>query len=293
MHYRTDLAMESAGLQQQPLAAGVTQSSDHFGQLEIHRVQITSPEGEQSIGKPMGEYITVTTPPFSQGVEITEEEVNMIAGEIRMMLPSDGLVLVAGLGNSDITPDAVGPRTIHRILATRHIQGEFARQIGLDGLRAVAALAPGVLGQTGMETSEIIQSVAAQVSPAAVIVVDALAARSTSRLGCTIQIASSGISPGSGVMNARKALSRETLGVPVVSLGVPTVVDAATLAGDLLDTGDVDQRRALFSPEGQEMMVTPREIDQLIDRACRTLSLSINKALQPQLTLEEIGYLVS
>lgn len=293
MPYRTDLAAEADSLQQAQLPQGVSQQTREYGNLQIHHVSITEAAGAKAVGKPVGEYITVTTPSFSASSEVTEEELGEIAGELAAMLPKEGLVLVIGLGNNDITPDAIGPRTIHQVLATRHITGEIARQAGLEGLRPAAALAPGVLGQTGIETGEIVRSVVDDIHPAAVIVVDALASRSASRLGCTIQIASSGISPGSGVMNTRKELSMDTLGVPVVSVGIPTVVDASTLAGDLLDSSepDLEKRRALFEPRGQAMMITPREIDQLIDHACKTLSLAINKALQPQLTLEEIGYL--
>lgn len=293
MPYRTDLAAEADSLQQAQLPAGVSQQTRESGNLSIHHVSITSKEGATAVGKPLGEYITITTPPFSQSAEISEDELSVIAQELAALLPQEGLVLVVGLGNNDITPDAIGPRTIHRILATRHIQGEVARQAGLEGLRPTAALAPGVLGQTGIETSEIIRSVVDDIRPAAVVVVDALASRSAARLGATIQIASSGISPGSGVMNARRELSADTLGVPVVSVGIPTVVDASTLAGDLLNSSepDIEKRRTLFEPRGQAMMITPREIDQLISHACQTLSLAINKALQPQLTLEEIGYL--
>lgn len=295
MPFRTDLAIESSGLEEGKLPAGVRQKQYAFGNLTIHSVNIADEEAASVIGKPIGDYITITAPPFHNAVEITEEEIDVIAGKIGELLPESGLVLVVGLGNNDITPDAIGPRTVHQVLATRHISGELAQQSGLDGLRAAAAIAPGVLGQTGIETSEIIASVVSRIHPVAVVVIDALAARSAARLGRTIQIASTGISPGSGVMNARKELSEETLGVPVVSVGIPTVVDAATLAGDLLEGGDDDleARRALFEPGGQTMMITPREIDALIGHACRTLSLAVNKALQPQLTLEEIGYLVS
>jgi len=295
MNFRTDLAMECCEPHLDSLPDGVSNEECTLGNLHINRVKITSEEGEALIGKPRGEYTTITLPSFSGSTEVDEEEITAIAGEISSLLPREGLVLVVGLGNNDITPDAVGPRTAHQILATRHIQGEFARQAGLEHLRPTAAIAPGVLGQTGIETSEIISSVSGDIRPVAVIVIDALASRSTSRLGNTIQIANTGISPGSGVMNARKKLAEDTLGVPVVSIGIPTVVDATTLASDLLETGeeDLDRRRELFEPRGQALMVTPREIDQLIGRACKTLSASINKALQPDLSLEEIGYLVS
>jgi spore protease len=190
------------------------------------------------------------------------------------MLPK-GPVLVAGLGNNDITPDAIGPRTVRQVLATRHIGGELARENGFDALRPTAAIAPGVLGQTGMEIAEIIRALAATLKPAAVIAVDALAAGDVSRLGTTIQISSAGISPGSGVMNAREELSEKSLGLPVISVGVPTVIDAAALTGS-----------------STPMMITPRDIDLLVGRAGKALSLIINKALQPELSFEEIAYLV-
>lgn len=288
MPYRTDLAAEAEILTGQQLPAGIRQETMEAGSLRIHRVGVEAGEAERIIGKPAGEYITVTTPPFSGAAEVTEEEIAAIGRELASLLPEEGLVLVVGLGNNDITPDAIGPRTIRQVLATRHIGAELAGQSGLEGLRPAAALAPGVLGQTGMETSEVIAAVVKEVKPAAVVVVDALAARSASRLGCTIQLASSGISPGSGVMNARKELSEATLGVPVVSVGVPTVVDASTLLFDLMG-----EDAAAREPSGMPMMVTPREIDVLIGHACKTLSLAINKALQPSMTLEELGYLVS
>lgn len=294
MPFRTDLAAESCMQYADSLPSGVVQEESVFGNLHIHNVRITDETGARLIGKPQGEYVTVTVPPFSGAVEVTEEEIGRIAGEISRMLPEEGLVLVVGLGNNDITPDAVGPRTVHQVLATRHIGGELARQSGLDKLRPAAAIAPGVLGQTGIETAEIVHSIVRDIRPAAVVVIDALAARSAARLGNTIQIADTGISPGSGVFNSRKELSRQSLGVPVISIGIPTVVDAATLASDLLDSGgDVEHRRQMFEPQGQAMMITPREIDTLIGHACRTLSLAVNKAVQPHMTLEELGYLVS
>jgi len=293
MAFRTDLALEAAEPHLTELDKGVIQSDETVCDLKINRVKIVNEQASKIIGKPPGDYITITVPAFYGHHEISEERICAIADEIRAMLPKDGLVLVVGLGNNDITPDAVGPRTVRQVLATRHISEELAAESGLPGLRAAAAIAPGVLGQTGIETSEIIRSLVDDINPSAVIVIDALAARSASRLGNTVQIATSGISPGSGVMNSRKELSNETLGVPVVSIGVPTVVDAATLAGDLLHGGEEEDLSSLFEPEGNAMMITPREIDVLIGHACKTLSLAVNKALQPDMTLEEIGYLVS
>lgn len=291
MAYRTDLAAELIREVEGTRLSGLEQQEETLGALTITTVQILDEDTASAVGKPVGDYLTVTVPPFSTGEEIPEESLCEIARRIEGMLP-EGPVLVVGLGNNDITPDAIGPRTAHQILATRHISGELKQQAGLDMLRGVAVLAPGVLGQTGIETSEIIGAVVKDIRPAAVVVIDALAARDAGRLGNTVQIANTGISPGSGVMNSRRELSEATLGVPVISIGVPTVVDAVTLAGDLLEgEEDVERCRMLFQPRGMQMMITPREIDNLISHACKVLSLSLNKALQPDLTLEEITYL--
>lgn len=295
MPFRTDLAVEAAQPHVRNLPAGVTQQEHKVGNMTINRVEIRNQDSAVLIGKPQGIYVTVTTLPLYTAVELGEEEIAAIAEEIAAMLPPEGLVLVVGLGNNDITPDAIGPRAVHQVLATRHITQDVAAQSGLGRLRPAAAVTPGVLGQTGIETSEFVRALVEDIRPAAVIVVDALAAHSASRLGCTVQIADSGISPGSGVMNRRKELSKETLGVPVVSIGVPTVVDATTLASDLLeDSGeDEEKRRGLFEPYGQQMMITPREIDVLIGHAGKIVALAVNKALHPDMTLEDISYLTS
>jgi spore protease len=170
------------------------------------------------------------------------------------------------------------------VLATRHIRGEFARAAGLDDLRPTAVLAPGVLGQTGTESVEIVRGVCREVQPSAVVVIDALAARSVERLGCTVQLCDSGIAPGSGVGNNRRPLNREVLGVPVIGMGVPTVVDAITLVREYLGS-DADD-----ASDGDEppMMVTPREIDLVISRAARLVAMAINGALQPAYSPTEL-----
>lgn len=295
MNFRTDLAME---LEEQHRAAGVNgleHSEKNVGNLEISHIRISTEEAARQIGKPVGEYVTITLPPFSDDVAAAHEEVEEIARQIaRLVGDGQGLALVAGLGNQQITPDALGPRVVEGIIATRHIKKEVAAAAGLSHLRPVAAIAPGVLGQTGIETGEIIASLVSDLQPCCVIAVDALASRSLNRLGCTVQISNSGIAPGSGVANTRKELSRATLGVPVVSVGVPTVVDGTTLAGDLLsDRGGLndDELRERFEPRGSAMMVTPREIDLVIQRAAKVVSLAINRALQPRLSLEDIVFL--
>ncbi len=167
-------------------------------------------------------------------------------------------------------------------MATRHIKGEIARSTGLESLRPVAVLSPGVTGQTGIETFEYIDSIIKKVRPTALVVIDALASRRLSRLGCTLQISDTGISPGAGVQNHRQKITSDSVGVPVIALGVPTVVDAVTLVSDLLDVDDEktsNDLSELLSPDNRKMVVTPKEIDLLIDRASRLISLSLNVAL--------------
>ena len=288
MPFRTDLAMESAQPHIDSLPAGITQSEHTVGNLTINTVEITSDDVAKLIGKPCGKFITIITPPFHTGQDADSGDIEAIAKEITSFLPQSGLVLIVGLGNNDITPDAIGPRTAHGIIATRHISGEAAVSMGFEGLRPVAAVAPGVLGQTGIETSEIISSIVHDIKPAAVIVIDALAAGDMSRLGNTVQISNTGISPGSGVKNHRRELSENTLGVPVISVGIPTVVDALTVASALLGE---DESKLSTLKSANNMMITPREIDVLISRACKTLAQAINRAVQPALSLEEINYL--
>jgi len=200
-------------------------------------------------------------------------------------------VLVAGLGNTEITPDALGAKSMKYILATRHIKGEFARSAGLDNLRSVSVISTGVLGQTGIEVSEIIKSLSESLKPSAVIVVDALAARELSRLGCTVQISNTGIYPGSGVGNHRKGITNENIGVPVIAVGVPTVVNAVTLAEDILNRHELEEKDV--SPRGESMIVTPREIDLLIERAAKLVGMSINCALQREYDFDTLLSLVS
>ncbi|MCI9405783.1 MAG: GPR endopeptidase [Oscillospiraceae bacterium] len=297
MNFRTDLAIELA-----EQIGNTTRQSYQTDQQEedgtiVSHTKILTPEGEKQFGKPVGDYITVEVAPFSDSVTDSAQEAEVIARQIRLLLPEqDGLVLVVGLGNLSVTPDALGPRVIDGILATRHLAGEWERVAGQEQLRPVAAMAPGVLGQTGIETSEIIACLCEKIKPSCVIVIDALAARSLKRLGRTVQLSNTGISPGSGAMNRRRELSRKTLGAPVISMGVPTVADGVTVGCDLLAVEGLDNEeaaRTLFAPEGQSMLVTPKEIDLLIGRASKILAMAINRALQPSLSQEELSYFVS
>lgn len=288
--FRTDLALEASEKLTQNID-GIEQKIEEFKCLKSTEIIIKSEDAAKKIGKPKGKYITIEIPNFTDNSQDLKEKIKLISKKIRELIPQNGLVFVVGLGNSNITPDAFGPKTINSVLATRHITGELARSTGLDQLRPVAVLSPGVLGQTGIEVSEIILSITKKIKPSVVIVVDALASRETKRLGSTIQISNTGISPGSGVGNSRPSINKESLGVPVISIGVPTVVDALTLAGNLipqLDSKITEYIKEKVYPRGEPMMVTPREIDLLIERASNLTAMSINYALHTGLTIEDI-----
>ena len=279
MQIRTDLALERAEVSSST-PKGVEVEEFDCGTAHVSRIVVKNEQGAEELGKPVGRYITVEVPPLSDHPDPGDELVCCIKNELATLIPKEGPVLFAGLGNTQITPDALGPKTAESVLATRHIGGEFARTLGLSDLRSVAVLAPGVLGQTGMETGEILEGMVKKIRPAALIVVDALASRRLARLGCTIQMSDTGITPGSGVGNARKEISRRTLGIPVIAVGIPTVVDAATLCYDLVG------ETAIAEPRGAEMIVTPKEIDLLIDRAAKLLGHAINCALQSEYSPE-------
>lgn len=287
MERRTDLAIEARELAGSDVS-GVEFSERQENGLKISRLKVKNHQASVKLRKEQGTYITIELPPLTDNFLSTDSRIETIGNEIRRLIPVNGLVLVCGLGNMEITPDALGPKAVGRVLATRHITGELARSTGLDSLRPVAVLSTGVTGQTGIETFEYIESIVKKVRPNAVVVIDALASRRLSRLGCTLQISDTGISPGAGVQNHRKKISEETVGVPVIALGVPTVVDAVTLVSDLLDIDDektASELKNILSPQNRQMVVTPKEIDLLIDRASRLVSLSVNFALHEDIDL--------
>ena len=256
--------------------------------LEISRLTVKNQKAKQALGKDIGTYITIELPSLTDNFSETDERLVTIGEEIRRLLPVNGLVLVAGLGNTEITPDSLGPKTSSRILATRHITGEIARATGLDKLRPVAVMQTGVTGQTGIETGEYIMSVVKRIKPNAVVAIDALASRRLERLGCTLQISDTGISPGAGVGNHRTKINKETIGVPVIAIGVPTVVDVQTLANDLIGDEFDAQTREQISPHGRQMVVIPREIDLLTERASRLIAFALNGALQNEFDLPDL-----
>ena len=287
MDFRTDLAIEKFEALPQTSVEGVSTDVVTHKDVRITKINIFSESGEESTGKPQGKYITAEIPPLTKFSVTDEDLICTLGQQLASLLPESGLVLTVGLGNENITPDALGPRSCSVILATRHISGELAESVGLGNLRPSAVLAPGVLGQTGVETSEIIKGLVRTLNPSAVIVIDALAARRLSRLGCTVQMADSGIVPGSGVGNSRSAINIDTLGVPVISVGVPTVVDALTLVNDITGSD------ASSHPNLKEnMIITSREIDLVIDRASKLVGMTINKALQPHISVDEMMMLM-
>ncbi|MGN0590612.1 GPR endopeptidase [Ruminococcus sp.] len=282
MNIRTDLALE--GVDAEQIREGITRST-RGSAFSITEIRIEEDKHGAPIGKKKGRYITLEAGALSRFSDRYRDMAQELAQELRRFLPP-GHVLVVGLGNSDITPDALGPQAAAHVLATRHLKTELAKEDPfLAGLRPVSVLAGGVLGQTGIESAELVAALLTRLSPAAVIAVDALACSELSRLGTTIQISDAGISPGSGVQNKRKELSAATMGIPVVAVGVPTVVDMGTIVEGL--TGSL--------PKGQipDMMVTPRDIDKLTERAAGLIACGINLALHPRLTMEDVESLMA
>lgn len=296
MNFRTDLALERHESIAEEEIKGVDFSVSEEDSVKISHITVLDEEGEKSLGKRRGRYITAEMPSLKKVSESLDSWSGIISAEIRRLLPDKGTVLVAGLGNKDITPDALGPECISQLLATRHIKSEVGMPEYLTELRSVAGIVPGVLGNTGIETAEILKGIVRQIEPCAVIVVDALAARSLERLGNTVQMCDTGVSPGSGVGNRRKSIDREFLGVPVIAVGMPTVVDGVTVALDLMEKGGINleksKKEKILSGE-KGMMVTPKEIDLVIKRAAKLLSLSINRALQPGMDSEDILAIVA
>lgn len=246
---RTDLALEARELWQESAGtatklAGVKAVEKKVQGYSVTRIDILDRRGEAALGKPVGSYRTLDLSAFWQRSEgFFDRAVRAVGQQLRELIPESGSVLVAGLGNAAMTPDAVGPLAADSVLITRHLIAAMPRQF--SGFRPVAVLRTGVLGATGVESAEAVRGLAAQIHPALIIAVDALASRRMGRLCNTIQFSDTGIIPGSGVGNHRAALNRETLGVPVIAVGVPTVVDAATLAADLLEeSGLPDIRRS-------------------------------------------------
>lgn len=323
---RTDLVMEAhellkenefrqgpSGMREPP---GVDVEHDGNDNIKVTRVKVTSPAGEASIGKPMGNYVTLEIPGLKENDQVLYEQTcRALASELIRVLDLDEktVILVVGLGNWNVTPDSLGPKVVSGLMVTRHLLEYVPEQVD-KGVRPVCAIAPGVLGITGIETGEIVRGIIDRVKPNIVLAVDALASRKTERVNTTIQIADTGISPGSGVGNKRMELSKKTLGVPVIAIGVPTVVDAATMASDTIDLvidslikesredahfynilKNIDReqkyhliREALWPYVG-DLIVTPKEIDDTVDRISKVIANGLNIALHQGITLNDVN----
>ena len=292
---RTDLALEARELWQERTGRvtalpGVEARDSLRDGIPVNTVRVLDARGEEALGKPRGSYVTLTLEGLAGREEgIFQRAVQAVAEELSGLIrdvPEAGLVLVAGLGNRAITPDAVGPKVHQNTLVTRHLVRQMPEHFG--ALRPVASLAAEVMGTTGLESGELVRAVCEKIRPACVVAVDALASRSLKRLCKTVQIADTGITPGSGVGNHRMGLTRDTLGVPVIAVGVPTVVDGATLAADLLGSEDLPDL-----DEGRDLLVTPKDIDSQVDDLSKVIGYGISMALQPGISLEELELLLS
>lgn len=278
MNCRTDIALERQEMLSENAQKGIKVNRWEKDKAQVTEIEVLNDFGAESINKPIGRYITVEVPEFSHESELLDGRLTALTESIKNLIPNNAeKVLVVGLGNENITPDALGPLCARQIFSTRHIKGEIIKDLGIKNMKSVASVSTGVLGQTGIESAEYIKGIVNLINPDAVIVVDALASRRLARLGKTVQLTDTGITPGSGVGNYRKSIDKSTLGIPVISMGVPTVVDGNTIVNDL--TGSKNNKVV----NANNMMVTPREIDTIISRAARLLSLSINCALQPDM----------
>ena len=294
MAFRTDLAVEAIENHKTAAALPHVRQSDRMLEgFAVHEVRILSKDAAREIGKPQGRYLTLELDALIRREEDAfPRACKALSTLLRELLPhpNDGPVLIAGLGNRMITPDAIGPQTADHVIATRHLVAQ-SPAIFADW-RPVSALAPGVLGQTGVETGEVICGVLDRVRPAAVIAVDALAAGRLSRLLRTVQLADTGITPGAGVGNARAALNMETLGVPVIAVGVPTVVDGATLAHEISSQLGQPDCEAL-DDLSQPVMITTRDIDREVADISRMIGYAVNMALHPHLSVADIDLYLS
>jgi spore protease len=321
--FRTDLVLEAHEIFLQtselPELAGVETKHQSLEGIDVSVTNILTADAAAKIGKGQGKYITIeATGLREKNEELETRLVKVLGRELQGMLNLNGnsKVLVVGLGNWNVTPDALGPSVVEKIYVTRHLKAMYPDKIG-PGFRDVCAIAPGVLGLTGIETGEIIIGIVQRIRPDIVIAIDALAARSLRRLNTTIQISDTGIYPGSGVGNKREGVTRENLGIPVIALGVPTVVDAATLTGDVLDLliraaeseakipwdikvmlsalekFSLEDKKQLIkevlNPEVGVLMVTPKEVDRLLKDISDLLANGLNAALHPRVAQEYLN----
>lgn len=293
---RTDLAVEAREFIEE--AEGelhgvvIQEYEEKECDVRVTKVMITTKNGAKAMGKPIGTYITLDAPGLMEPDEGYHREVSMIiAKNLRELLPDpqkEKSILVVGLGNIDVTADALGPGVVNNLLITRHMLEQFGKAAyNCDKMNRISAVIPGVMGKTGMESTEIVKGIVHQTMPDVVVAIDALAARSTKRLNRTIQLTNTGIHPGSGVGNHRDAMTEESLGVTVIAIGVPTVVDAATIVNDAIEKISEtmgEKKLALYAKETEavselnNMYVTSKDIDATIKRLGFTVSEGLNRA---------------
>ncbi|MGL5615382.1 MAG: GPR endopeptidase [Sarcina sp.] len=321
--FRTDLAIERRDIyekESKEALTGVTIEEEQLEDIKVTTVHIENEEGEKKMGKPIGEYITIEIPELTQFDGATMDEIaHVLSASLEQLINIDEneTALVIGLGNIAVTPDALGPKVIKKLMITRHLKKLMPEAIDED-IRSVCALAPGVLGTTGIETGEIIKSLVSKIEPKVVICIDALSSRSLKRVAKTIQISNTGIVPGAGVGNHRMEINEKTIGIPVIAIGIPTVVNAATIANDAMDLvldemieeaeegkefyemlKNIDRNKkanlikSLLRPFMGELMVTPKEVDEIIDYLSKIVANGINLALQPAMMIEDINSFLS
>ena len=309
-NFRTDLASERRDIYQKANNVegqinGVESEQEEIDEnLRIERVKITNEEGEKAIGKPVGTYVTVDI----KGLKIAQEEelekaATVVSRELGKIIDNhidkQGEILVVGLGNIYVTPDSLGPKVINDIEVTRHIINYLPQYVE-EGTRMVSAISPGVLGTTGIETVEILKGIVDNINPKLLIVIDALASRSIERISSTVQISDTGIVPGAGVGNTRSEISKNSLGIPVVAIGIPTVVETAVLVNDSLDLfieklqeeaksndylnrlkeeDNYEEIKEALIPKEYNLIVTPKEIDELIENMTKIVATGINQSV--------------
>ena len=273
MQSRTDLALESYETQSKTELEGVIVKEE--GNLTT--VRVLNKKGEAALSKPVGDYITLRVKSFVNDTDIFDGRLDEFSNALKSILPKNlESVLIAGLGNKNITADSLGPKVNNYVLSTRHIISNLKESSGFEELFPVSSISTGVLGETGIETAEIIKGIAAQIKPSCVIAVDALASSSMDRLGTTVQFSSNGISPGSGVGNHRHEISSKTIGVPVISIGIPTVVSTSVIS----------------EKTDSEAYVTPREIDRICEQGAKLIGMGINVCFQNGISCEDLYALV-
>lgn len=319
LNFRTDLAIEAKehySKEHKNEIDGVLVEEKIINNSTVTKVKIENEGGAKKLGKPIGNFITVDIPEHTvYDGELMDDLSKAVGISLKDLvdLNEEKLALVVGLGNRKVTPDALGPKVVDKIMITRHLKEVMPDTID-DSIRPVCAIAPGVLGITGIETGEVIKALVEKIKPDMVICIDALASRKIERVNRTIQISDTGISPGAGVNNHRMRINEETLGVKVIAIGVPTVVDAATIANDSIDLvidelisqseegseffkmiKKIDKNeksaliKSLLNPYVGDLMVTPKEVDLVIDSLSKIIANAINIAIQPNLDMEDIN----